>query len=676
MRAKRGYRRATLPAEMARCSYWPTIDATALQESDLKRFQNLRRAVEQYLAGAKVKQLLQQLELKYEDLYRALNRCTSRHSDGLLFGWRALIPGLRVKRYTRRRKILVREAGQLGGYSGALRLLFKNYPSIKPSLDKYFLTRRPKDGGKEATVTQQSAHQYFLKLCQEVGVPDYQWPLATRQLGKSAVRRYFLDFIDEHYDDIVEAQYGEKAKIKSRTGTGHKSRLVAHFPFDVVEIDEHRAHFLGAIGIRSPSGVRYMAISRVILITVTDRRSGVVLGYHAVFKREATAEDLLIAVHNALQVWRPRKFSLNGPQYDESAGFPSRRLDALIGCGWGSLLLDNALIHLADDVLGRLRDMVGCDVNFGPVRHPERRPMAELVFKRLSQQGFTRVASTTGSDVGDPIRQNPERKACKTRLPVDAVLDLVDLAIAHYNGTVSKHTHGSSAHQYLEQIAEDEDLGFILPKLPKLPQHIAPLHVSVICAKVTGDVNKGVRPRIYALGTYYTSPALSQTWGKIGCLVRLHVRSDDVNTVDAYTEAGAFLGNLKSAEDWGDVPHSLEARRQILALIQEGKLSRQQDESWMSAFLRSLEEQATKEQRRENQVSRAATRLAEEMRKRGDDKPLPIASAVNDADAFMNPHSNAPRPECDASGTSANELSTDTYDGPALVIPIGIRAVN
>ena len=202
------------------------------------------------------------------------------------------------------------------------------------------------------------------------------------------------------------------------------------------------------------------------------------------------------------------------------------------------------------------------------------------------------------------------------------------------------------------------------------------MNVSVIGAKVTGDVNKGVRPRIYALGTYYTSPALSQTWGKIGCLVRLHVRSDDVNTVDAYTEAGAFLGNLKSAEDWGDVPHSLEARRQILALIQEGKLSRQQDESWMSAFLRSLEEQATKEQRRENQVSRAATRLAEEMRKRGDDKPLPIASAVNDADAFMNPHSNAPRPECDASGTSANELSTDTYDGPALVIPIGIRAVN
>ncbi len=674
MRGQRGYTRATLPAEMARHRYWPSIDPTALEAKDLTRFEKLKRAVEGYLNGEKARDLLEQLELTYEDLYRAVRRCTTRHEDGLLFGWRALIPGIRVKRYTRSNPVRIREGGHLGGYAGALQVCFKRHPGIEAKFRKYLRTGKPEDGGKESRVTQQSAHAYFLELCQKDGVPEYGWPFATWQLGKSAIRDYVLRFFDENYEAIVEAQFGEIAKIKAGTGTGHKSRLVATFPYDVVEVDEHKAHFLGAIGIPTPSGMRYRPISRVILITVTDRRSAEVLGYHAVFRREATAEDVLAAVHNALQPWRPREFFLKGLRYDEGAGFPSGRLDCLAACGWGSLLLDNALIHLADDVLGRLRDMVGCDVNFGPTGHPERRAIGELVFKRLSDQGFTRVESTTGSNVTDALRRDPERKACRTRLHMHAVLDLVELAIAHYNGEVSKHTHGASGLDFIEQLVTDEEIGFLLPRLPTLPAHIAPLNIHIMGANITGDKKKGVRPRIYALGTYYTSPDFSKRFGLIGDGVRLHVNPDDVSTIRAFSENGTFLGELNCADEWGDEPHSLEARRQISALIAAGKLERQRGESWVRAFLRALKEEAAAERGGERKVSRAGTRLAEELRKRANDPVPPLPAAANDGDAGSTP----PRSRSDSSlgDVPTGGIESDAYEGLPLVLPMKIKAVN
>ena len=674
MKLSRGYTRATLPAEMAKTRYWPCLDFTSLSPEEQTRCDKLKVVVEKYLDNARMSPVLAQQELSYEEMYRAVRRCTARHADGRLFGWRGLLKGVRVGRYRRRRAIRISEAGGKGGYAGALMQLFRQHKELQEKLDTYLLTCTPEGGGTESHVTHGAAHSQFLTLCEQAGVPEYRWPFTTSTKAKGAVRNYVIKFFKDRHDEIAEAQYGEKAVIKGRTGTGRKSRLLASFPFDVVEVDEHKAHFLGSIGLPTPSGIRYIAITRVILITVTDRRSAIVLGYHAVFKREANAQDVLQAIHNALQPWKRREFKLTGLQYDELDGFPSRQLPELARCGWGSLLLDNALAHLSDDVLGRVRDLVGCDVNYGPARHPERRPMAELVFKRLSSSGFVRLPSTTGSDPSDPHRKNPAEKACTMRLHMWAVLDLIELAIAHYNGTVSKRIHGATGLEYLEQIAQDPELGFLMPQLPPRPAHVPALDRQIITATITGNQKKGIRPRVYALHGFYTCPALAQRWDLLEETVRLHVDPDDVSTVHAFLENGEELFRLQINEAWGDQRQSLEIRNQIAGLIQQRKLKRAQNEDYLQAFLRTLKADALK-QGRKGRVSVSASALAQEASKHGAPLTDELPEAANEADVRGSVRSIKPasvrKPE-----SAPARAHGDVYQGPPLVMPVGIKAVN
>lgn len=661
----RGYRRATLPAEMALTQFWPSIDSSVLVAADIARFDKLKNAVESYLRGLRMAPILKSLGLTYEELYRALRKCVHRHEDGLIFGWRALIPGMRVTRYERRKPLTPNADNPGRGCSGALQLIFKEKSEVKRKLDIYLEKQCPEGGGAESKVTQTSAHSYFLTLCREEGVPDFKWPFSAAKKGKGAVRSYFKKFMDDHYEQIVLPQYGERAQVKSKTGNGKRSRLIANFPYDVIEVDEHKAHFLGSIGIPTESGLRFIAITRVIIITVTDRRSGLVLGYHAVFRREARTSDLMEAIHNALTPWKKRVFSLEGLQYDDEDGFASALSPSLENCGWTSLLLDNALIHLADDVIGRVRQTVGCDVNFGPTGQPGRRAVGELVFKRLSDNGFTRVPSTTGSDPQDPLRQEPEVKACKTRLHVNAVLDLIELAIAHYNGVVTKRVHGASGLKYVEEVALDDQLEFLMPQLPVRLQHIAPLNIQILAAKITGSTKDGVRPRVYFANTYYTSEYLSNNWDLLGKKVRLHVNPNDVSSVVAYTEEGAYLGTLLAAEEWGRAPHTLESRTQVARLVSDGKLVRQEGETYVKAFLRTLKEQTRKEGRR-GRVSRAGTALAEELRS--------TQATVASQEPVISEISSMREREIE------EELNmpprSDTYEGPAIILPFKLRAIN
>lgn len=660
-----GYRRATLPAEMALTQFWPGIDPSVLVAAEIARFDKLKEAVESYLRGLRMAPILKNLGLTYQELYRAVRKCVHRHDDGLIFGWRALIPGMRVTRYERRKPLTSNADNPGRGCSGALQLIFKENSEVKRKLDIYLEKQCPEGGGAESRVTQTSAHSYFLALCREEGIPAFKWPFSAAKKGKGAVRSYFKKFMDDHYEQIVLPQYGERAQVKSKTGNGKKSRLLANFPYDVIEVDEHKAHFLGSIGIPTESGLRFFAITRVIIITVTDRRSGLVLGYHVVFRREARTGDLMEAIHNAITPWKKRTFSLKGLQYDDEDGFASGLSPSLENCGWAALLLDNALIHLADDVIGRVRQTVGCDVNFGPAGQPGRRAVGELVFKRLSENGFTRVPSTTGSNTEDPLRQEPEVKACKTRLHMNAVLDLVELAIAHYNGIVTKRAHGASALKYVQEVAMDDQLDFLMPQLPVRLQHTAPLNVQIITANITGSEKDGVRPRVYFANTYYTNEYLSNSWSYLGKEVRLHVDPSDVSSVKAYTAEGAFLGTLLAAEEWGRAPHTLESRTQVARLVSDGKLVRQEGETYVQAFLRTLKEQARKEGRT-GRVSRAGTALAEELRS--------TQATVASQEQVVSEASSPKRQEIEEEPSLWPR--SDTYEGPAIILPFKLRAIN
>jgi len=411
----RRYTRKNLPIELASCSQWRKADISNLSDEEATRFRRLQEAVTKYLSWQSVIDLLKGFKLTYEQVIRALNRCVAMADDGHPFGWRGLIPYARTKDYERRKVVRQQEVVTRSGYAGALKAFFRDHSDIQEKLDKYLLTRRRDRSLPESRVGVGDAHDYFLDLCKVAKIGPTQWPFCVDRLGRGAISRYTRQFFDRNYDDVVLHLYGDRARAKSKTGTGIKSRLSAFRPYDIVELDEHRAHFIGSIGIPTPKGLRWLPIRRVTLILLVDRCSEVVLGYHAIFRREARTSDVLNALASAMRPWKSRQFSLPGLKYRAGAGFPSA-IPGLGRCGWGALLVDNALAHLAYDIIGRVRALVGCAVNFGAVRRFERRPIAELVFGELSNAGFHRVSSTTGSHPRDPLRQDAERKAAKHRI--------------------------------------------------------------------------------------------------------------------------------------------------------------------------------------------------------------------------------------------------------------------
>ncbi len=675
--------RKNITWQQAETRLWPIVSIETWEDEPRLRFETLKDAVDAYVGPGAVHQRLASLGVTYGEVQRAVERCLTRHEDGRLFGYRALIPSLNVRGYTRAKALGRRPQGARGGFSGALQLVFKEHSTIKLRFDHYLKSgERHGVSIAESHVTDKSAHSYFLALCSEFDQDRVRYPFTTKQLGKSAVRDYKRGFFDANYDDIVTRQSGEKAAAKAKTGTGFHSRLIARCPYEVVEIDEHRADFLGMLWITTPSGRRQLVLRRVVLITCTDRRSGVVLGYNVVFKREANKDDFLAAVQHALDPWKPREFYTSGQYYDEGAGFPSSRICDLEDCGWGSVLLDGALIHIADPVLDRMRDRLGCDINIGPVRRFERRAVGELTFKALEALGFHRLLSTTGSGPEDPRRQNPEANARTINLTMDAVLDVVELCIAHYNHVVTSHVDGISGLDFIEQWATDPEFDTLVPRLPKRPPHHARLDVSVERLNVTGDRGGGVRPRVYFAYTHYTSTALARRMDLIGTEVIAHVDPNDIRRIELFEPTGAYLGAVESQDpQWRVVPHSLAQRIHVSDLVREGKLEAAKVSDWLTRFLQGLSADVQRDAaRRVKGVSDAGSRLAEELRKLGMTlSKLQPAAAANEDEAgepshpFLDPVATATLNK-PASRTCFAEALGE-YP-PGLQVNLNIKAIN
>ncbi len=617
------YTRKTLPKDLADIERWPRADFSNFDDETRKRAVQMESALRRYLQFEKIGPYLKQVGLKHEQILRALNRCVAPCADGRVYGWRALLPFLHVVDYERKAPIESKELLSRSGYAGALWHFWLQYPDFKNRFDRFLLTGSRDGAVAESRVTPKLAHTYFLSLCKELELSKKQWPFCTDQLGRGSIATYVKLFRDENYDLVVGQVYGDIAKAKSKTGSGKKSRIAALLPFDVIEIDEHKAHFIGSIGISTPKGVRYLPIVRVTLLIASDRDSEAVLAFVAIFRREANEADLMKLIALTLRPWVRRTFSLPGLEYADGAGFPSSEIEGLARCGWVMLLLDGALIHIAHGVIERARRQLGFAVNIGPVHRFERRPFVENAFRKLEEAGFQRVPSSTGSGPSDPKRRDPEMKAVKFKMDEGAVLDLIELVLAKSNGMAGKGDFGISPLNYLHSVISDPTLGFLIPHLPPQGASIPDLDVVVERGVVAGDRRTGQRPHISLDGEAYTSVDLSRRWELIGCRVAKHINEDNIQTIRAYLENGMPLGELKVLGRWSRSPHSRDARRMISAALRSGDLCLSQSDDPVTAWQQAIAKAAlTKGAAGAGpRTTSEASQLAEELRRTGEPPP-------------------------------------------------------
>ena len=106
-------------------SSWPEFDPGVLTKAQRTTFAAWRCALELYVANTAVAVIEERTGVNRRQIYRLLDNCTALHDDGRAFGWRALVPHVRVSAYRRTAKVQRQRDGL--GAVGAFGLLLEAY---------------------------------------------------------------------------------------------------------------------------------------------------------------------------------------------------------------------------------------------------------------------------------------------------------------------------------------------------------------------------------------------------------------------------------------------------------------------------------------------------------------------------------------------------------------------
>lgn len=583
---------------------WPEVSTLTMTRKDRVATERRIRAMRLYVMGASHLRILGETGFDRRRVVELFNRCVATHPDGNLWGFRACRFRARVRIYTR--TLPERDPSRLStsGHAGMLRAVFSRFPHIAEALrDEIGVSR--KRGFVESSLRFDKLHAKFVAECKKAGIAGNAYPFTVISQGARSLNRWIKEELASLGSrKLAHVIFGEDAARK----LGNQSSAVRigsrRQCFQRVEFDGHRLDVLMVIIIPDPAGGEpvCLAIERIWLLVVIDAASRAILGYHVSFDRNYSAEDVLICLENALLPWRPRKLVVPGLSYPAEGGFPSQ-IPELAFARWGELAIDNAKSNTSAWVWERVQKSVGCVLNPGPVRTPDRRQFVERFFAALEQGGFQRLPTTTGSSSRDVRRRDPEDKAIRYQVTVDEMQDLLDVLISQYNGTPTSALHGRSPLEYL-RFALSRD-SFFVRQIPEEEREGFSLTILQAHATVRGSLKRGERPYIRYMGVRYYSEKLNNSPRMIGQKVVIECRTRDLRRLKIFTSNGDEFGTVEVSQAWAAQPHDLRTRKAILRCINHGKIERRNQTDVVGAYIDHKTQESGKKRKSRNELAHA-----------------------------------------------------------------------
>lgn len=411
MTKKRLLEDANIGVENLDISKWPQVFVNMLSPEDKQIFLRRKLAVEMYMKDeSTLRKIEETTGIRRKELHSFIRRCFQFDENGIIWGFRALIPQKRLTNYQRTELLVPNDINTKPKLTGAFQLLLYTYPSIKETIDTLYLGRN-KRSAAEPVIRVKHLHRKFLEACREAGIKVTEYPFITQDKGKRALERYVKKLESNNFAEAAK-RYGEDAaSVAGSTGTGNQNHHMIIRPFERVQFDGHRIDAIFTITFHTPEGDEIVEVlNRIWLLLLIDVATRVVLGYHISYNYEYSASDVLQCVRNAIVPWQPKQLTIPGLKYPEKIGFASGLIKETEWGLWDELYFDNGKANLANMVRERLTHTIGCAVNAGPIKMPVRRSIIERFFQTLEENGFHRFPSTTGSHPRDPRRRDPEKK--------------------------------------------------------------------------------------------------------------------------------------------------------------------------------------------------------------------------------------------------------------------------
>jgi putative transposase len=537
-------------------STWPEVDPSNLCDRDRMIYEKRRVAIVLFFSRHKsTEQVSEQSGISVSEIYRLADRCLLEDENGLVFGYRALIPNKRITPYKRKELPM----GCTGNKVGAFSKLLDQYPSLADMIE---LTLWGKDRKivVDKRINVKYLHKRFVTACKELGLSGNDYPFTSEDKGKRSLERYVIKLQQKHFSKGAGRFNKDAANHANKTGIGFKSHTSVR-PYQRVQFDGHRIDTLISIKFTTPDGLEINEIiDRLWILAIIDEDTRMILGYHISLNKEYNRSDVLHCIKNAIVSSRPKSFTVSGLNYQSTAGFPTWDNYGPEWAVWEELLYDNAKSHLSKEVEKCLKEIVGCSVNPGAVNSPERRPLIENFFRLLEENGFHRLPSTTGSHLKDPVRINPEKHAVEYEITEQEIRDLAEVLVANYNGTPHTSLYNLSPLEVYQQRLEQ---GVMIRTIPEEKRSHTVFFTEKITRTIKGNMKSGKRPYINYEGAQYRGDLLSRAGGLIGQKLTLHVNTEDLRVIKAFLPDGSELGLLQAAGKWRMRKHTLALRKTI-----------------------------------------------------------------------------------------------------------------
>ncbi len=168
-----------------RLSDWPQLDERVLTGDARSTFGQRRDAIEAYASGRSLLNIYETWGIHRSTLQRLVRRAQSAHPDGRPWGFRALVPHVRVQPYERNKvphALVNSKAGNAGAFAQLLQRHHSLAEQLRGELVAEKVVLQPGENGR--LVGLKAVAQRFQQSCRELGL---LW-------GRGCQARSALDF--------------------------------------------------------------------------------------------------------------------------------------------------------------------------------------------------------------------------------------------------------------------------------------------------------------------------------------------------------------------------------------------------------------------------------------------------------------------------------------------------
>lgn len=527
-------------------SRWPTIDRDSLPRARRKAFLRNQQIVVQVLNRDPFKQIARQHNLSIGRISQLMERCLG--GDDELPP--ALTQGLIAYKVvvTKQRKKPLSTLHKNNGNACAFQSLLNKVPGLHKALDDMILAKL-KDARYAQRLAPQAFHGEFKRILVECHWPQDQYPYTTASLAYESLRVY----LDQRTAELYQQQQQCRQPASRNLGTPSKRYRALR----AIQIDEHILDLNCAIHLQLNDELIPLRIARANVLVAADVDTNCALGYYLTPTRYPNQQDLLTLLDRCIAPWQPIELTTSGLSYAPGACFPSG-LGEAFPISFGTVQLDNALMHRAQSAINLLCEQFGATLSYGLPAMPKVRELVESVFDRINQRFSHRVASTAGSHPTDPSKESYKNLKKPPVITFEMLDEMLSVILTEYNITPMASLGNASPLTLYQHHCDTQYIRHV-PQL--LAQHWQPL-IGTAELVLHWYKQEYRMPHVNFYHAKYQGHELLKIASK-DKHIRVEFDYRDIRTLHAFSLAGEDLGLLYAPTSWQRFPHSLATRQWI-----------------------------------------------------------------------------------------------------------------